>query len=317
MRTGSLALVALLALGSRPGWASDPADPCSFITRRNRERCLGKLLVPTRSADDAVALDGVVIGKGPLLLRDLVPGRHVVEVTPPDGGSRRHTLTVRRGRAHVLHTGAAASLTRAGAPPLSEAFFGYHDECDGVFLRNATARIYPVDPDRLAALRGDRALASHLPTVAAALARAERSCDAGEALACRRAGEQASQGAGGRASNATRAAGFFRRGCDLHDDASCTELADQLASGWGVERDEAAAAALHERICARGDAASCRKLGVTLAFTTPSPQSRERALSLLQKACEGGDQQGCSLAPQVQRQVACDREPGPHCADPR
>ena len=99
MRHASLALTALLGLWARPGWASEPADRCSFITRRNREQCLGKVLVPTRSAEDEVALDGAVIGKGPLLLRDLVPGQHIVEVTPPGAASRRHT-TPSGGSAH-------------------------------------------------------------------------------------------------------------------------------------------------------------------------------------------------------------------------
>ena len=102
-------------------------------------------------------------------------------------------------------------------------YFVYSDECDGVFLRSATARIYPVDLDRLAVLRRDRMLAPHLPTVAAAIARAEHSCVAGEAAACRLAGEQAERG--------TRAAGFYRRGCDLDDSAACTALADMLDSG--------------------------------------------------------------------------------------
>lgn len=73
----------------------------------------------------------------------------------------------------MLHTGGGASLRRGGAPQLSEAFFGYSDECDGVFLRRTTAMIHPVGPDRLRELRRDRRLAAHLPTVATALAHVE------------------------------------------------------------------------------------------------------------------------------------------------
>ncbi len=313
MRTENLALAALLIFG--PGRAEAAADRCSFVTTRNRVQCLGTVLVPASSVEDEVALDGVVIGKGPLLLHDLVPGRHVVDVTGPDGVTRRHTVAVRRGRVRVLPTRRGASLGRPGAPPFTEVYFGYTDECDGIFHRTS-ARVFPVDIDRLEVLRRDGALAAHLPTLAVALARVEKRCEAGEALACRQAGASARQGAGQQASSPTRSAELFRRGCDLNDNASCVELADQLESGWGVERDEAAANALRERLCSQGHAASCRKLGVTLAFSAPSPKSRERALSLLQKACEGGDPAGCSLAAQVLRLASCDRDQDPQCAAP-
>lgn len=312
MRTESLVLAVLLALA--PG-GSEAADRCSFVTTRNRQQCLGELLVPTSSADDEVVLDDVVVGKGPLLLHDLVPGRHVVDVRGPDGASRRHSVTLRRGRVRVLHPRPGASLRRPDAPSVSEVYFGYTDECDGVFLRTS-ARVFPVDLHRLETLRHDPALAAHLPTVAVALGRIEGRCEAGEALACRQAGENARQGAGGRPSSATRSAEFFRRGCDLHDHASCAALADQLESGWGVARDEAAASALRERICSQGHAASCRKLASTLAFTAPSPESRERALSLLQKPCEDGDPQSCSLASQVERLIACAGDQDPRCVAP-
>jgi hypothetical protein len=242
----SLLAVALLSLGlgAPAAEAKGPADPCAFLTRRNVDRCLGNVLVPTRSADDEVTLDGELVGKGPMLLQLLTPGKHVVEVKPPGAKARQQAIIVLRGKSHVLPATPDASLTRPGAPALSEASFGFTDECDGVFHRHSAASLYPVDPDRLATLRADRALAPHLPTVASALARAETACRAGDAAACDRAGEQAKRGAGGRDTDAVRAAVFFRRGCDLHDRDSCVALADQLDSGWGVTRDPAAAAAL-------------------------------------------------------------------------
>jgi hypothetical protein len=309
MRNGSLllAVAALCSLGPRPAEAGGPADPCSFITRRNHEQCLGKVLVTTRGADDEVVLDGAVVGKGPVLLRDLEAGKHVVEVRSPGVAPEKHAVIVLRGRAQVLHVSGGASLTRAGAPPLSEASFGYTDECDGIFIRHSNASTFPVDPDRLVTLRREPALSPHLPTIAAALGRAETACDAGDAAACRLAGEQANQTTGGRESNFTRAAGFFRKGCDLHDRTSCAAFADNLDGGYGVPRDEAAAAALRERVCAQGDAVSCGKLGHSLAFNKPSPKAREQALPFLQKACAGGDWHSCDIESMVRLRVACDR----------
>lgn len=298
-------LAVALALWSPELWAQSPPR-CSLVTRGNTDQCLGSILVRAPNNQSEVLLDGTTVGKGSLLLRRILPGAHVVEVRP--GGTAPPTqlsLTVLAGGLHVVPSG-GVGLTGTRAPVLAEAWFGYTDECDGIFHTSSSAIISPIDLERLAVLGRDRRLQPFIPTVTTELARTQDACRAGDGAACARAGEQAANGAGGRARDAARAATFFRRGCDLHERAACAAFAEQLATGSGIPRDAARAASLRERLCGEGDFASCDALGDDLAFGAAGGLQRRRGLSLLEKACAGGVQRSCDVIPTVRLHIACD-----------
>ena len=56
-----------------------------------------------------------------------------------------------------------------------------------------------------------------------------------------------------------RAASFYQVACDGGDALGCFNLAELLANGRGVDKDEASAALLYERACAGGVQDACGK----------------------------------------------------------
>jgi hypothetical protein len=84
--------------------------------------------------------------------------------------------------------------------------------------------------------------------------------------------------------------------CEGGDAASCARFASRLERGDGVLRDEARAAALHEKACDGGDPDGCAGLG-RLARHGKGGLAKDpaRAIALFQKACDGGGARGCAL----------------------
>jgi hypothetical protein len=302
----SLSLLALLACASMGSPAHARRPPfCSSVEPDRFRAQAGIVLVTTASADDAVSFDETPIAKGPVLVRNVAPGKHTVVITPITGAPLRREILVRGGHTDVIGL-PNTSLSRAGAPLLSETSAGGFDMCDRTLLSHAPGPAEPLDAEQLARLRCDPALAPHLPTTASLLARVEAACTAGDAVACRRAGDQWSNDAGERERDSAKAAPRYRRGCELGDAHACGVFAESLEHGEGVPRDVTAAAAFRERACSGGDKHSCDRIGTAL-LATGADRDRARALPYLIKACEDGSYYVCQAAQRTQLQLSCAR----------
>jgi len=136
----------------------------------------------------------------------------------------------------------------------------------------------------------------------------ERACDAKVALGCNAVGRSLAGGLGV-PRDAKRAAGFFRRACDLgytrgcvnlavlllecepSSPKGCAELATLSVDGQPATREVVQARALLERACAT-DVGSCGTLGALL-LSEGGTADPNRGRDLLDKACGGGDERAC------------------------
>jgi len=91
-----------------------------------------------------------------------------------------------------------------------------------------------------------------------AVAGAGQECDGGKPAFCGYAGAALLE-----AGDFTAAAGFFGRGCEAGDPASCAQLATAHLLGRGAPRDSARARQLYKKACQAGDASACDALKLT------------------------------------------------------
>lgn len=145
----------------------------------------------------------------------------------------------------------------------------------------------------------NRCLAAN-DTCEAALPAIVAECEAGGAMsrfACAFAGYALDAGLGVTA-EPTRAARYYRMGCERGDQRACIRLASLKAAGSGVPRDVPAALAVLEAACAGGVLEACGRLALVL-LNRSEPGDVDRARSLLRTACEAGDEPSCTLQKQL------------------
>ncbi|MEI8259413.1 MAG: tetratricopeptide repeat protein, partial [Deltaproteobacteria bacterium] len=120
-------------------------------------------------------------------------------------------------------------------------------------------------------------------------------CEAGDAVACRRAGEVLGEGRVVPL-DPTGAAALFDRACTAGELESCGRLATALALGRGVTTDVPRASDLAHRACARGIAAGCAALSdVADAYETGRGGTRDaaHAAAVYREACDARSGAAC------------------------
>jgi hypothetical protein len=118
----------------------------------------------------------------------------------------------------------------------------------------------------------------------------DRSCTAGEPMACLHLGDLE------RASNSVRAYGLYGLACEDRIFDACYKQGVMLKAGEGVSRDPEAAFALFRDLCANGGAAGCRENAKEMLDPASGHANRGLGEVLAQRACTGGDAEGCWVA---------------------
>jgi TPR repeat protein len=143
-----------------------------------------------------------------------------------------------------------------------------------------------------------------------------KSCDDGQAVACRPLGDFALTGTDFFPKNPARAPEYYKRANTLntaHCDKggkgasmACMELSRAYEGGQGVAKDAARAAALVKKAnavsqleCDKGSLDECVTLGANYQWGIGLPKDLARAAALFKKACDGGQQAGCTQAKEL------------------
>jgi len=143
-----------------------------------------------------------------------------------------------------------------------------------------------------------------------------KSCDDGEAFACRQLGEMSLTGTDWFPKNPARAPEYFKRANTLntaHCDKggkgasmACMELSRAYDAGTGVAKDPSRSAALVKKAnglsqieCDKGSLDECVTLGLAYQWGNGLPKDVARAAALFKKACDGGEQSGCTQAKEL------------------
>ena len=90
----------------------------------------------------------------------------------------------------------------------------------------------------------------------------ERGCDLGDDTACNNLAVMYVTGAGGQGGvrqDFTRAQEFFRRACNVDNAMACRNLAGLYEAGRGVDMDYDLAREYYGKACTLGDASGCKK----------------------------------------------------------
>jgi TPR repeat protein len=111
------------------------------------------------------------------------------------------------------------------------------------------------------------------------------SCAQGQAKRCRDEAKERTQ-----AGDLPGAFALLKKGCSLHDDDSCFELAIVTHDGKGTAPDVAGGRKLFAETCQRDHAASC----ATLAALLKQAHEDQRARELRERACSLGHQRACN-----------------------
>jgi TPR repeat protein len=159
---------------------------------------------------------------------------------------------------------------------------GYQSECDAGNARSCMhlRRLYvlgqwvPMDPDRVDQL-------------------GLQGCEAGDVVACDYEASAFREGSGGRAANATRAAGLTERGrqhlaarCDRGEADACVSLAFRSPRGTGYFAEaDAAQLALLERACEEGAPDGCTAAAHAYRRGNGTAVDEARAAALEARAC--------------------------------
>jgi TPR repeat protein len=183
----------------------------------------------------------------------------------------------------------------------------------------------PASPAPPPALNSPGTSTLNLP---AALADAQRKCDAGDFGECNNLGYAFNHGKGIAVDN-LRAAALYQRACDGGDAYGCRNLGILYEYGKGVTKDTRKSAVLYDRACTAGYADGCFNLAMSYDSAVGVPKDTARAAALLQRACDGGNVSGCrtlafkylsgeGVAKDVNRfhallQQSCDRADGFSC----
>src|SRR5207302_775854 len=87
------------------------------------------------------------------------------------------------------------------------------------------------------------------------------------------------------------AAGFFKKGCDLHAAQSCNNLGVLYQNGRSVPADLARAKELYQHACDGGDPEGCFNFGVL----SRNGGDETRARPALERACASNNLRACSV----------------------
>lgn len=318
MRAGNLIagvwVVALMVAAQPTRAETKPADPCARLTRKNADRCLGKVLVGATSAEDEVLLDGQRVGKGSVLLRNVPAGKHLVVVKKKGGDELRNELVLAGGGVSVVKP-PGATFSGPSAPPIAQGSAGWFDECDGTFVQSSGGT-FPLGARDLVELRKTPTLALHLPTAAVILAQPEDACRGGDVPGCLAAARGWEETIGKRQSDPAKAQSFFDKACALGSAEGCVSLGVRLVNGSAGAPDLGKARKLFEKACTASNAEACRRLGDVIAFprAPATPATAADALPFMKRACELGDREGCTFVNVLQHHIDCGRGDREACA---
>ena len=132
-----------------------------------------------------------------------------------------------------------------------------------------------------------------------------KACDGGSIYGCGNLAALYEEGKAKPAAGEPGAAAIYRAGCDRDHKLSCLRLASMTARGDGVDRDEARAQALLEKValpsvvarmtrCCEDSPDCCSAAGFACAHGLGTDKDPKRATELLRKGCDGGDSWGCA-----------------------
>jgi TPR repeat protein len=138
----------------------------------------------------------------------------------------------------------------------------------------------------------------------------QKSCDGGNALACRNLGLMLRDGHGVPA-DVGRADALLHKACEAGAPFACTNAGDldtSLIEKEGAPRKQRMLDH-YSRGCGQGEAAACRQLGARHLEGTGLPRSPRAAAAWLKKACDGDDAIGCRVLGLLHRDgVGVDRD---------
>ena len=131
----------------------------------------------------------------------------------------------------------------------------------------------------------------------------QNACEAGlSPEACLRAADAYRDGADV-AQDLARAAGLYRRACELGSMPGCAMLGHAYDVGEGVEPSPAEASRYHQRACDGGELRSCAYLGDAERLSAgATEEAMERARQHYTRACEGGIESACANAAALESQ---------------
>jgi hypothetical protein len=133
----------------------------------------------------------------------------------------------------------------------------------------------------------------------------KRACDGGSVYGCGNLAALFEEGKAKPAAGEPGAAALYRAGCDRDHKLSCLRLASMTARGDGVDKDEARAKALLDKVsqpsvvkrmnsCCEDSPDCCSAAGFACAHGLGTDKDPKRAVELLRKGCDGGDSWGCA-----------------------
>jgi hypothetical protein len=147
-----------------------------------------------------------------------------------------------------------------------------------------------------------------------------KSCDDGQAFACRSLGEWYLTGNDWLPKNPARSPDYFKRAntlntayCDKGGKGAlmaCMELSRAYEAGQGLPKDPARAAALVKKAsglsqveCDKGSQDECVTLGLHYWGAIGLPKDLARAAALFKKACDAGEPSGCTQAKELAKEL--------------
>ncbi|MDP9151893.1 MAG: sel1 repeat family protein [Myxococcota bacterium] len=125
----------------------------------------------------------------------------------------------------------------------------------------------------------------------------EKECSEGSADRCRRLAATYASGKGVTRDEA-RAAALYEGACRMNDAPSCVFAGQSREYAHGVAKDDAEAARLYERACELKWPAGCYNLAIMLESGRGVARDGRRANELYQLACAAGAKQSCDKARQ-------------------
>ena len=135
---------------------------------------------------------------------------------------------------------------------------------------------------------------SDLPAAIEAFSRAcQVDVDAWASLACSSLADRYLGGKRGYTPDGAKAAGYYRRACDLGYHG-CQPLAMMLLHGTGVAKDESAGVEVLRRACHNNARKACVELGRLLVSGLGVAKNRELGVSYLKLGCNGLDRTSCA-----------------------
>jgi len=90
-----------------------------------------------------------------------------------------------------------------------------------------------------------------------------------------------------------KALAYYKKGCDLNDYPSCTNLGNMYFAGRGVRQNHPIAFKYYEKGCYSGEGLSCSNLGYYYEYGINVEKNVDLAISLYNVGCKASDPLGC------------------------